>query len=131
QIMNEDVVRAGLAEARDIDVQLGVDRLTHRHPAPGDLAYLLAGNGDAETPGFHHGEDVADADRDVHRDLADPLDLDALIGDSQERGRPFQCDLDDAIAVPADHGLDETSLGVDEDRRLHPVALHTPRPLGP
>src|SRR5216110_3408827 len=48
---------------------------------------------------LHDGEDVADTDRDVERDLADALDLHHLIGQGHERGRPLQRDGTHAIAL--------------------------------
>ena len=43
--MDEDIVHAGLAQARDLHVELGIDRLPHRHPALSDLPHLLPADG--------------------------------------------------------------------------------------
>src|SRR5882724_834714 len=122
QLVDENVVHAGLAHARDFDAELGVHRLANRHAALRDLLDLLAADRDPQSPGFHDGEDVTDADRDVERDLADPLDLDDLIGEGHERGRPFQGDLAHAIALRARDRLHGAGLGVDDDTGLGALA---------
>src|SRR2546426_1975804 len=122
QLVDEHVVHAGLAHARDVDPELGVHGLANRHPALSDLLDLLAADRDAEALGVHDGEDVADAHRDVERDLADTLDLDDLIGEGHERGRPFQRDLAHAIALRARDRLHGAGLRVDDDARLRALA---------
>src|SRR6266478_8843051 len=68
----------------DLDVQLGIDRLADCHPALRKLAGVLAPDRDASAGGVDHREDVADAYRDVERQLADAVDLDDLVGERHE-----------------------------------------------
>src|SRR5438874_10392884 len=126
QLVDEDVVHGGLADARDVDAELGVHRLADGHPALGDPLDLLAPDRDADVLRLHDGEDVADTDRDVERDLADALDLHHLIGQGHERGRPLQRDGTHAIALRAGDRLHGAGLGVDDDPRLGALALDHP-----
>ena len=72
-------------------------------------------------------EDVADADRDVERHLADALHLDDLPGQRHERGRPPERDLADAVALRVRERLHGAGLGVDDDRGLRALARHHAR----
>src|SRR5919106_2395771 len=112
QLVDQDVIHAGLPEPGDLDMELGVDRLADRHSALRELARVLAPDGDTGPGGVDDGEDVADANRDVERQLADTVDLDGLVGERHERRRPPQRDRADPVAVSANDGLDRAGLGV-------------------
>src|SRR5262249_43760701 len=127
QLVNENVVDGGLADARDVDAQLRVHGVAHRHPALGDALDLLAPPGDADARGFDDGEDVADTDGDVERQFAHTLDLDDLIRQRHERRRPAQRDLAHAVAVRARERFHDPGLGVDDDARLVTLSRDQPR----
>jgi hypothetical protein len=84
QLVDEDVVHLGLPKSGDLDVQLGIDGLADCHPALRKLAGVLAPDRDASAGGVDHRENVADAYRDVERQLADAVDLDDLVGERDE-----------------------------------------------
>src|SRR2546427_110944 len=90
----------------------------------GDPLRQLPPHGETEMPGLDDGEDVADADRDVDRNLARALDLDDSPGKGHERRRPAQRDLADAILVPPRDRLDNARLGIDQDGRLRTLTRH-------
>src|SRR5262245_9380817 len=126
QFVHEDVVDARLAEARHTHLELGIDRVAHRHAPLGDPFSELAPHGHAELLRFDDREDIADTDCHVDRNLADRLDLDALPGEDDERRRPAQGYLANAIAVGAREGLDDARLRVDDHRRLGAEPAHHP-----
>src|SRR5437867_1328333 len=116
--MDEDVVDARLAETRHVHLELGVDGLADLHAPLRDAPGELTSYGEAHLLGLHDGEDVADAERHVDRDLAHRLDLDALPGEHDERRSPAQRDLPNAVAVGVGDGLDDAGLRVDDHRSL-------------
>jgi len=95
-------------------------------PCWGDPPGELAPHGDAECLGLDDGEDVAHADCHVDRDLAERLDLYALPGEDDERRRPAQGDLANAVTVGARDGLDDARLRVDDHRGLGAEPAHHP-----
>jgi hypothetical protein len=78
----------------------------------------IAPDGETDLVSFDDREDVADADRDVDRHLADRLDLDALAGEHDVGRRPAQGDLAHAIPIGARDRVHDARLRIDDHRRL-------------
>src|SRR4029453_6256531 len=126
QLVDEHVVHAGLAEPGHLDPELGVDRMTHLHPALADALRQLAPHRHAEVLRLHDRKDIARAHRDVHRHLARALDLDGLPGQRDVRRRPSQGDLPDPVAVRSSDRLHRTGLGIDQHLGLSARSGHQP-----
>src|SRR5215467_14740286 len=115
ELVDEDVVHGGLARARYLDTELGVDGVAYRHSALSDPPGDLALDREAEMRGLHDSEHVPHADRDVHRHLAHVLDLDGLGGQGHEGWRPAERHLSHSVAVGARDGFHHACLRVDDD----------------
>jgi hypothetical protein len=84
--VDEHVIHAGLAEARHLDAELGVDRVTDLHPPLGDALGVLPSHRHAEVVRLNDGEAVARAYRDVDRNLAHTVHFDGLLRQGDEGG---------------------------------------------
>src|SRR5256712_12092724 len=126
ELVNEDVVHARLAETGNVDPELCVHRLTDRHAPLGDPLRELPPHGDPDVGRFDDREDVADADCDVDRHFAHPVDLDNLRNEHDEGRRPAKRDLADTVAVRARDRLDDTGLRVDDHPGLDALSRHHP-----
>src|SRR5215470_6460774 len=126
ELVDEDIVHGGLARSRYLDMELGVDGVAYGHSALGDPPGELALNREAEMRRFHDGEHVPYADCDVHRHLAQALDLDGLGGQGHEGRRPAERHLSHSVAVRAHNRLDHARFRVDDDGGLGARAGHEP-----
>src|SRR5437899_488667 len=126
ELVNEDVVHARLAETGNVDPELCVHRLADCHATLGDPLRELPPHGDPDVGRFDDREDIADADRDVDRHFAHPVDLDDLPAENDEGRRPAKRDLADPVAVRARDRLDDTGLRVDHYPGLDALPRHHP-----